>query len=486
MSINIVNFAHNFKNYFLIKQIIKVKKQNLLLILASLLLMVSSCKTLQIEKPKESYLPSNLSPALSELPLTVELDVKKLEASINKKMNGVIFEGTNISDKDLAVKISKAQNFTFSIKNNVIEYRVPLKVWSRFAWKVEKFGFTASDNYEATGSIALKYKTTINFDKNWKLVSKTTASGYEWIETPKLNVVGVNIPVTPIANVALSRCDKLISDQIDKTLAESVDVKKYMMQAWTAVQKPQQVNAENGVWLRVTPKDVYVSPFTTTGNKLNLAVALFAQIESFIGNQPTANPAVPFPAFKNNTQPAQQFNLNIAGDILFDKISEMAKKQLLNKSFSQGSKAITVTGLSIFGNEGKAVFVADVIGSLKGRIYFTGNMVYNAEKTAVEITNPEFDVKTKNGLAKSASWLLKGVILKQLTPYLTYPVKEDLEKIKKDVNAMMTNYKIMDGVSLNGNLSNLSVINLNLVLGAVRIQVNVKGNVALKVDDLKL
>ena len=59
---------------------------------------------MQIEKPKESYLPSNLSPALSELPLQVELDVKKLESSINKKMNGVIFEGTKISDKDLSVK----------------------------------------------------------------------------------------------------------------------------------------------------------------------------------------------------------------------------------------------------------------------------------------------------------------------------------------------------------------------------------------------
>jgi len=464
-----------------------VKKQNILVVMAAIvLLLIPSCKTMQIEKPKETYLPSNLAPALSELPLLVELDVKKLEAAINKKMNGVIFEGANISDKDLAVKISKAQNFTFTIKNNVIEYRVPLKVWSRFAWKVEKFGFTVGDNYEATGSIALTYKTTISFDKNWKLVSKTTGSGYEWIETPKLNVVGVSVPVTPIANVALSRCDKLISEQIDKTLAESVDIKKYVTQAWAGVQKPQQVNAENNVWLRVTPKDVYVSPFTTSGNKLNLAVALYAQIESFIGNQPTANTAVPLPVFKYITRPAQQFNLNIAGDILFDKISEMAKKELLNKSFTQGSKSITITGLSIFGNEGKAVFVADVIGSLKGRIYFTGNMVYNPEKMAVEIANPEFDVKTKNSLAKSASWLLHGMILKQLSPYLTYSVKADLDKLKKDVNLMMGNYSIMDGVSLKGNLNDMSVLNLNLVPGAVRIQVNVKGNVGLKVDDLKL
>jgi hypothetical protein len=448
-------------------------------------LISQSCKTLQIEKPKESYLPSNIAPALSELPLQVELDVKKLEDAINKKMNGVIFEGTNISGKDLSVKVSKAQNFTFSINNNVIEYRVPLKVWSRFSWKVEKFGFTVGDFYEANGSIALTYKTAISIDKNWKLVSKTAASGYEWIETPKLNVVGVSVPVTPIANLALSRTDQLISDQIDKSLAQAIDLKKYVLQAWNEAQKPRQVSVENNVWIRITPKDVYVSPFITTANKLNLAVALYAQIESFMGSKPETNPTVALPAFKQINRPAQQFNLNIGADVTFDKIAEMAKKQLINKTFTEGKKTITITDLLIFGHEGKAVFVADVVGSLKGRIYFKGNMIYNPAKTAVEITDPEFDLKTSNALVKSAGWLLHGMILKQLTPYLTYPVKDDLEKVKKDVNQMMGNYSIMDGVNLQGNLNNISVLNLSLVPGALRIQVNVKGNIALKLEDLK-
>jgi len=462
-----------------------VKKQIIFVSIAMIGLLFTSCKTMQIEKPNESYLPSNLAPALSELPLQVELDVKKLESSINKKMSGLIFEGSNLSNKDLSVKVWKAQNFTFTINNNVIEYRVPLKVWSRFAWKVEKFGYMVGDNYEANGSIALTYKTTISFDKNWKLVSKTIASGYEWLQTPRLNVVGVNVPVTPIANLALSQCDKLITAQIDKTLGESIDLKKYITQAWTEIQKPREVNTENNLWIRVTPKDVYVSPFTTTGNKLNLAVALYAQIESFMGAQPSANAAVALPPFKYVNRPAQQFNLNIGGDVTFEKISELAKKQLLNKTFSEGNKTITITDLSIFGSEGKAVFVADVIGSFKGRVYFTGDMVYDSEKVAVEITKPQFSVKTSNVLIKSASWLLHGMILKQITPYLTYPVKSNLESMRTQVNQMISNYTIVDGVSLQGKLNNLTVTSLSLVPGAVRIQANVKGNVALKVQELK-
>jgi hypothetical protein len=463
-----------------------VKKLNIILSIAFAALLFSSCKTMQIEKPKESYLPSNLSPAISELPLKVDLDVKKLETAINKKMNGIIFQGTNISNKDLSVKVWKAQNFTFSINNNVIEYRVPLKVWTRFGWKVSKFGYEVGDHYEATGTIALTYKTTISIDKDWKLVSKTTSSGYEWIETPRLNVAGVVVPVTPVASLALSKCDKLISDQIDKTLAESIDIKKYISQAWEQVQKPIQVNAANDMWVRITPKDLYVSPFTTTGTKLNLSIALYAQIESFMGAKPETNVLTVLPVFKYINHPVQQFNLNVGADVTFAKISEMAKTELLNKTFNEGTKTITITDLSIFGNEGRAIFIADVTGSYKGRIYFTGNLVYNPTKMAVEISEPEFEVKTKSALIKSASWLMHGLILKKIAPYLTYPVKDNLDKMKTEVNQMLNNYPVYNGVTLQGKLNNISVLSLSLVPGAVRIQANVKGNVALKVEDLKL
>ncbi len=450
------------------------------------LLIFSSCKTqLQIEKPKESYLPSTISPAMSEFPLQLDIDIKKLEAAINKKMNGLIFEENNLNNQDLSVKVWKVQDFSFKITNNVIEYRVPLKVWSRFAWKVEKFGLSVSDHYEANGSIALTYKTTINIDRNWKLIAKTSSSGFQWIETPKINLVGINVPLTPIANIALSKSEKLITDQIDKALADMVDLKKYVGMAWTEAQKPVKVNDENNLWIRITPKDVFVSPFSTVGQKLNLAISLYAQIESFMGVEPKQNAIIPLPPFKFIQRAPQQFNLNIAADATYDKISEMVKSQLINKTFTEGNKTITITDISIFGSEGRAVVVTDVIGSLKGRIYFSGNMVYNSEKTAIEIQNPEFDVKTKNALVKSAGWLLQGLILKKLTPYLTYPVQKDLDDMKAEANKMLSNYSVFDGITLQGKLNSLVVNSLDLIPGAVRISTNVKGNVILKIDDLK-
>lgn len=463
-----------------------MKKNNLLIINFLIILFSStSCKTLQIEKPNESYLPSSLTPALSEIPLQVEIDLKKLEVALNSKMNGLIYEGSNISNQDLSLKIWKAQNFSFTVNNNVIEYQVPLKIWSRFAWQIQKFGFTVSDHYEASGSIALGFKTTIGIDKYWRLVSHTTTTGYRWIETPKLSLIGITVPVTPIANLALSQSQQYITAQIDKTLAQSVDLKKYVSLVWTEVQKPRLLSADNNLWMRVTPKEIYVSPLTTVANRLKIAVALTGQIESFMGAQPPTNPEVKLPDFNYVAHTPQAFNLNVATDVTFAKISEMANQELLNKTFKQGNKTITIKSLSIYGSNGKAVFVADVTGSLKGRIYFTGIMSFNPDKQTVEISQPAFDINTQNALVKSASWLLHGMILKQISPYLSYSVKSYLDQMKADANKMLANYPVYQGISLQGKLSNIAVQQISLVPGAVRIQANIEGNIAMQMQDFK-
>jgi Domain of unknown function (DUF4403) len=464
----------------------KISNYQLLLSVFLPIVFFTSCKTLKIDRPRESYLPSNIAPATSELPFNIEVDVKKIEAAVNRKLTAVLYEGSNVGGKDLSVKIIKVQNFTFSVKNNVIEYRVPLKIWTKFSWQVEKFGVPMGDSYEATGSIALTYKTLISIDKNWKLVAKTASSGYEWIDPPKINVLGVNVPVKPIADIALSKSEKLITEQIDKFLAEGVDIKKYANQGWNEIQKPLQVNSENNVWVRVTPEDVLMFPLTSSGNKLNVSFALNGKIESYVGSKPAENNKVALPYFKNVNRTSEQFNLNIGADITFDKITDVAKKELINKTFSEGKNKITVTDLAVFGSAGKPIFQVDVKGTIKGRFYFTGELFYNSEKMTVEIINPEFEVNTSNALVKTAGWLLHGTILKSMSPYLTYPIKDNLEKMKSDVNHMLEKFSVMDGITLQGKINTLKLNSLILVPGAIRIQANLQRNVGLKVQDLNL
>ncbi len=452
-----------------------------------LLFFAAGCGSgLNIKAPPESYIPSSLTPTMSELPLDAEIDVKAIENLINEKFSGLLYEGENIYDKNISIKVWKAQNFSVFVNNNEITYRIPLKIWAKLAWKMEKFGFSVSDEYETTGTIALVYRTKIEIDYNWKVVSKTTSSGYNWIETPKFNVAGFTIPVKPIADFALARTEKMITDQIDKSLSKSFDLKAELSEKWSDIQKPFLINPDYNLWLKVVPKEVLLSPFTSRGAKLHIPIAFYAQIESFMGAEPMPTDPSPLPPLRNIERQPKEFSLNVATDITYDQISRLAKEQLTNFTFTEGNKSVTVKDIHVYSSNGKAIFVLDVVGSLNGRIYFTGNMKYNPDNTAIEISEPEFELKTRSALVKSANWLLHGVILKKLIPYLTYPVAKDLEEAKLVANKMMTKYSLLEGMDLEGSLSSISVTNLNMVPGSVRLEVNLKGNIVLKVNTIKL
>lgn len=457
-----------------------------LLVVVAIALGFISCKTgLDIAAPQESYTPSVIAPVKSEFPLKVSLDVQKLENSINQKMNGLLFQGDKINNQDLSVKVWKAQPFQFTIKNNVIEYKVPLKLWTKFRWEVEKFGVKLGDDYEAEGSIVLNYKTSIQIDKNWKLVSTTTSNGYQWLQTPRLNVAGIQVPVTPVANFALNQGNKMISQQLDQTLAQMVDLKKYASMAWTEIQKPMQMSEENKLWVRVTPQEMSLSPFQTVGNNLNITMTLGGLVESFVGVQPPRLKAAALPALQQKSTPDKEFNLNLAADVTLDQITKLAKEQLLNKTFADGKKSITIKDLNLYGSNGKLMCMADVVGSIKGKIYFTGDLVFNNQNTSLEVQNPMFDLKTKNALLKSADWLLHGVILDKLKPYLTYNVADNLKQAKTQANTMLKNYQVYEGVNLQGQVNDIKVVDLQIVPGAVRVVAQARGNMMLKVAELK-
>lgn len=453
-------------------------------IIPVLLISTNCAAQLKIEGPVESYTPSAISPALSELPVTAEIDIKALETSINKRFNGLLYEGSNISDRDLTVKVWKAQNFSVFVNNDEITYRVPLRIWSKFAWKVEKFGLSVSDHYEATGVIALVYKTKIVIDNNWKVQSKTTSSGYTWLETPKINIVGVNIPVKMLADFALSRTETMITAQIDKTLAESFKLDNYVSALWNDIQKPMQMDTTYNLWIKIVPREILLSPFTSGSGKLKIPLAFSGIVESTIGTEPIRETPVPLPLLKKRSAQPGSFSINLGADITFDQITKVAAAQLVGQTFKEGRKSITVKGISMYSSEERAVMAMDVTGSVKGRIFLTGKMVYDKDSLTLSVAEPEFDIKTRNVLLKSASWLLHGMILKKITPYLTYNVAEDLEGFRSDIDVMLKKYSLYEGVSLEGALDTISVTDLALVPGAVRLQANLRGNVKIKVGEL--
>ncbi len=448
------------------------------------LLIAGSCgSALKIEGPPESYTPEAFLPSPSVLPIVAEIDLKGLERSVNRRFEGLLYENTGEEKKDLEIKVWKAGNFSVFANNDEISYRIPLKIWSRFSWKVEKFGLSISDKYEATGSLALIYKTKFNVDSEWNLKTRTTSAGYNWIESPKMSIAGVSIPVKPIADFALSKTERQITREIDKSIAESFNLREYVEGFWNYLQEPVQVDSTFDVWVKITPAGIALSPIGSASGKLLIPVTFTGEVESIAGDSIKVSSPVALPPLGKNQDNPGKFNINVKADVTFSQITKAAMMQLAGMEFKEGGKSILVKGLNLYSSSGKAVLEMDVEGSLKGRLYLTGELVYNPDSLSVSVINPEFDVKTRNALVKSANWLLHGMLLRKLQPYLTYKIDSLLEDVRLETDNMLKKYSLMEGVYLMGNLHAVKVTNISMIPGAVRINASLSGDVKIITTD---
>jgi hypothetical protein len=98
---------------------------------------------------------------------------------------------------------------------------------------------------------------------------------------------------------------------------------KYVGAVWDEVQQPYLLSDEDNLWIRITPKEILLAPFTTKGNKLNITLVFYAQVESVFGAQPVVKNKVPLPSLRYIERQPQQFSINVGADVTFDKIADL-------------------------------------------------------------------------------------------------------------------------------------------------------------------
>jgi hypothetical protein len=298
-----------------------------------------------------------------------------------------------------------------------------------------------------------------------------------------MSIAGVSIPVKPIADFALSKTERQITREIDKSIAESFNLREYVEGFWNYLQEPVQVDSTFDVWVKITPAGIALSPIGSASGKLIIPVTFTGEVESIAGDSIKVSSPVALPPLGKSQDKPGKFNINVKADVTFSQITKAAMMQLAGMEFKEGGKSILVKGLNLYSSSGKAVLEMDVEGSLKGRLYLTGELVYNPDSLSVSVINPEFDVKTRNALVKSANWLLHGMLLRKLQPYLTYKIDSILEDVRLETDNMLKKYSLMEGVYLMGNLHAVKVTNISMIPGAVRINASLSGDVKIITTD---
>lgn len=450
------------------------------------LLLTSYCKTaLTTVAPEEKYEELEFTPQASTFVIPLDFSIAEMQALANKYTQGVLYEDKDMEDDHFMVRVEKHSAITLSLSGNEIQYRVPLKVWLKGGTSFETFGLKLSDAEEAEGALALVFRTKIDFDPFWNIQPATRFVSYEWLEVPKFSIPLLAVPFKLVADRMIKSQQAMLVTMIDEQIRKNVNTRQYIETAWNYMHEPINLSNDPPTWLKLQPKDLFVSPFTSDAQHLYVTVGLKTITETVIGKQPVATRSN-LPNYKVEKKPLNAYQVQLAVTVGYDDITEMSRKYLKGQvyTFSNGKKKITVEDVSFYGNAERMVAEVTLSGSLNGKVYLKGVPVYDSTSRKVVYSQLDFDLDTKNKLTKSANWLAHDVLVKKMAPYFSYYIGDYLDSAMVQVKQQLNRKQLHPNFMIDGTLDRLQPSDIVLTRQGLVALVNARGTVRLFVTGL--
>ncbi|MEY3417208.1 MAG: hypothetical protein RL060_1320 [Bacteroidota bacterium] len=451
------------------------------------LLSFGCAKNIVADKPTEAYVVKEYKPEYSSISIPVEIELSQINKLVNNSLKGLLYEDNSLENNggdNLMLKVYKQEDITIKALGDLIMYRVPLKIWLKGGFKVEQFGIPISHYEETEFAIALNFETKVALNANYGINTQTQIKSYDWIQKPTLKWGPFEIPLNNVVDVLIKTQQSKLTPIIDEQAQQAVDLKKYVVDAWKMIQKPIEVSSVYKTNLKITPSEIFMTPINGQSGKLNSTIGIKAITEVLVGDAPLAS-NVALPNLKIVKAAGNAFSIVMAADLTFAAAKELAKASLVNKTFNfEGKKSITITDFDLYGSNDKIIVKVDMIGSLKGTVYLSGIPKYDQASASIYLDALDYDISTKNVLAKSANWMAHDKFVKIMAPYFKYSIAQQLKDSKDLLQKALTNNRVASNVLLNGKLVDLSPREIYITNNALKTIVDVKGIIGVAVDGL--
>lgn len=443
-----------------------------LLALLCVVLGGTGCKTGKLVAPQPEYESMETVDNESVLNLPIRVERQELVRLVNEQAGELLYEDTD-PGSDLKMRIRKNGLIDIRFAADTIFYDVPLDLWLR----QELF----MGGVEAEGKLWLRFATKWQIDSSWQLTTHTTLDGYEWIDRPRLRVAGLALPITTIANLVINRMGGQIAAQIDTLAQQQLALRQMVEEAWLSLHAPVFLSEEYRTWLLVNPLSIGLTPPRTHADSLALEVIVRARPALYIGEQPPAVRPAPLPPLQWLEPQGETFILVLETTVPFEEAERMANESMAGYQYTFGKRKAVVEEIGLYGKGSRLVVRTRLSGAYNGDVYFLGKPRYNGPRNRIELEDVDFDFGTRRFLMRSAAWLFKGYLRRQVEENLNFYLEYNLEEIKQTIQEEMAHYEVAPGVVLRGDLDELGVQHTWIAPDGIRVQVVLAGRLAVLV-----
>ena len=267
---------------------------------------------------------------------------------------------------------------------------------------------------------------------------------------------------------------------LDKSYG-AVDLKPRFQQVWDRLNKVYNLYGLG--WLNINPQRIRINNLFTLNDSLYIFLGL------------SAKPSISFekPAERSTWIPnlgtfsrKSGFSIFLDAVLSYDSLSSIINQQLVGKEFEFKKlfikKKFIIDSCKIYGAGNEQLIIKmNFSGTNTGVVYFLGKPVYNKDKRTIEVTNINFDIKSKNFLLGSADWLFDKKITKELSKQARFELGAYIDTAKTTINEQL-NQEWIKGIRSYGNISDIRLIGIYPMQQHLVIRSNCTGELSVKVD----
>lgn len=263
----------------------------------------------------------------------------------------------------------------------------------------------------------------------------------------------------------------------------TVDLKSKFQQVWDKLNTVYNIHGLG--WLQINPQRFRINNLYAQNDSLNIFLGL------------TARPVISFerPVEKSSWVPnigsfgrKTGFSIYMDAVLSYDSLSNILNQQLAGKEFEFKKflfkKKFVIDNCSVYGaNSEKLVIKIIFSGTNQGVIYLLGKPIYNADKRRIEVTDIDFDIKSKNFLLGNADWLFDKKITKEIGKKAQFDCSAYVDTAKTNINKQL-NQEWVKGVRSYGNISDIKLIGIYSMQQYLVLRSNCTGDLSVKVDSI--
>ncbi|QHV96733.1 DUF4403 family protein [Spirosoma endbachense] len=452
------------------------------IVFAALLASVS-CNRVRSKPPAAQDFEPAIPDPISYVAGDITFKIADLERKINKSLGVVLvpeetFEGKK--GEAWHIRVERTGPVRIQYANRKVSFSAPLQVWY-----TNPIGLRKIRKRRPLCALAVNFVSPLSIGSNWRLATRSRFENYHWIHRPTVQMLGVKIGVTKLAESILDKRKAEIEAAIDKAVHTELRLDRHVRKVWRDIQKPLRIAKKpEEIWIIPKPFSIAAAPVFGDEKRITVPLQIAFRVDTKVGPKPIVTELERLPRLLRRAKTPEASRLEVRAFIPFEDANRVLAKALDEQKIKLAGGKVKIKNATVYGGGRSLIVKTEVTGAVNGTLYFHGQPSYDTLNNTLEIKSLDFDVDTKERLFATADWLLHDHFRDSLQSVMVIPLRHQISELPEKIETAFARGGAGRKTTLN--IDSFRLVPQRVVVrpDGVQVLIKVESKVAVRVKKL--